>query len=89
MAQMTRLCILYKYHLFSCFPVSKLIGSYISFSKSEDVLRYRKNSIKPPRGLLNFRPSRGGLNKEGGLIRERGFFTKSSDKDMFGSFSVL
>ena len=25
----------------------------------------------------------------GGLIREGGLFTKSSDKDIFGSFSVL
>ena len=45
---------------------------------------YRKSSIKPPGGLFNFGPSRGG-----GLIREGGFFTKSSDKDIFGSFSVL
>ena len=44
---------------------------------------YRKSSIKPPGGLFNFGPSRGGLNREGGL------FTKSSDKDIFGSFSVL
>ena len=46
-------------------------------------LTYRKSSIKPPGGgLFNFWPSRGGLNREGGL------FTKSSDKDIFGSFSV-
>ena len=44
---------------------------------------YRKCSINPPGGLFNFGPSRGGLIREGGL------FTKSSDKDIFGSFSVL
>ena len=45
--------------------------------------------FKPPGGgLFNFGPSRGGLIKRG-LIREGGLFTKSSDKDIFGSFSVL
>ena len=51
--------------------------------------RYRKSSIKPPGGLFNFGPSRGGLNREGGLLERGGLFTKSSDKDIFGSFSVL
>ena len=46
---------------------------------------YRKSFIKPPGGLFNFRPSRGGLIREGG----GGLFTKSSDKDIFGSFSAL
>ena len=50
---------------------------------------YRKSSIKPPGGLFNFGPSRGGLNREGGLLERGGLFTKSSDKDIFGSFSVL
>ena len=48
----------------------------------------RKSSIKPPGGLFNFGPCGGGLNREGGLL-EGGFFTKSNDKDIFGSFSVL
>ena len=37
----------------------------------EDEETYRKSSIKPPGGLFNFGPSRGGLNREGGLL-ERG-----------------
>ena len=49
---------------------------------------YRKSSIKPPGGLFNFGPSRGGLNREGGLLERGGLFTKSSEKDIFGSFSV-
>ena len=48
---------------------------------------YRKSSITPP-------PPRGRAHlisdlPEGGLNREGGLFTKSSDKDIFGSFSVL
>ena len=43
----------------------------------------RKSSIKAPGGLFNFGPCRGRLNREGGL------FTKSNDKDIFGSVSVL
>ena len=39
-------------------------------------------------GLFNFGPSRGGLNREGGLLEKGGLFTKSSEKDVFGSFSV-
>ena len=31
----------------------------------------------------------GGLNREGGLLERGGLFTKLSDKDIFGSFSVL
>ena len=31
----------------------------------------------------------GGLNREGGLLERGGLFTKSSEKDIFGSFSVL
>ena len=42
-----------------------------------------KALLSPWGGLFNFGPSRGGLIREGGL------FTKSSDKDIFGSFSVL
>ena len=45
-----------------------------------------------PGDILNFRPSRRGLKRERGLLeRERGggLFTKSIDKDIFGSFSVL
>ena len=38
-----------------------------------------KALLSPRVGLFNFRPSRGGLNREG-LIREGGLFTKSSDK---------
>ena len=29
------------------------------------------------------------LNRDGGLLERWGLFTKSSDKDIFGSFSVL
>ena len=50
---------------------------------------YRKSSIKPPGGLFNFGPSRGGLNREGGLLERGGLFTKSKDKDIFDSFLVL
>ena len=39
--------------------------------------------VKPPRGLFNFGPSEGKLNREGGLSK------KSNDKVTFGSFSVL
>ena len=31
----------------------------------------------------------GGLNRKGGLLERGGLFTKSSEKDIFGSFSVL
>ena len=44
---------------------------------------YRKNSIKPPGAYLIADHSEGGLLERGGL------FTNSSDKDIFGSFSVL
>ena len=36
------------------------------------MLQYRRFSIKPPGGLIDFKHSRGGLNGEGGLIREGG-----------------
>ena len=52
------------------------------------IFTYRKSSIKPPGGLFNFGPSRGGLNREGGLLESGGLFTKSSETDIFGSFSV-
>ena len=58
------------------------------FGLLSHLLDYRKSSIKPPGGLFNVGPSRGGL-LERGLIREGGLFTKSSNKDIFGSFSVL
>ena len=45
-------------------------------------------AVLSPRGLCNFGPSRGGLNREGGLLERGGLFTKSSEKDIFGSFSV-
>ena len=51
---------------------------------------YRICSIKPPSPgayLISNLPE-GGLI-ERGLIREGGLFIKSSDKDIFGSFSVL
>ena len=41
------------------------------------------NWVKPPEGLFNFGPFRGGLIERGGS------FTKSSEKDIVGSFSVL
>ena len=47
-----------------------------------------KSSIKPPGGLFNVGSSRGRLNRDGGLL-EGGLLTKSSDKDIFGSISVL
>ena len=57
---------------------------YNNLQKNTYTHRFRKCSIKPQGGgLFNFGPSRGGLNREGNL------FTKSSDKDMFGSFSAL
>ena len=42
-----------------------------------------------PRGadLISDLPEGGVIGR--GLIREAGLFTKSSDKDIFGSFSVL
>ena len=36
------------------------------------VVTYRKFSIKPTGGLIDFKHSIGGLNGEGGLIREGG-----------------
>ena len=61
-----------------------MIGN-IHFFKSFTV----KALLSPQGGFINFGPSREGLNR-GGLIREGGgLFTKSSDKDIFGSFSVL
>ena len=39
-------------------------------------------------GLFSFGHSRGGLNREG-LTRDGGLLTKSSDKDVFWSFTVL
>ena len=59
------------------------IRSKMKFKFLHVISEYRKNSIKPPGGLFNFGPSRVGLNREGDL------FTKSSEKDIFGSFSVL
>ena len=45
----------------------------------------RKSSNKPPGGIFNF-----GLSRWEDVNREEvGFFPKSSDKDIFGSFSVL
>ena len=51
--------------------------------------RNQTNTIKALSGgggLFNFGPSRGGLDREGGLLERRGTFTKSSDKDIIGSF---
>ena len=47
-------------------------------------------ALLSPRGayLISDLPE-GGLNREGGLLERGGLFTKSSDKDIFGSFSVL
>ena len=54
------------------------------------VANYRKSSIKPPGAYLILDlPEGGGLNREGGLLERGGLFTKSSEKDIFGSFSVL
>ena len=46
---------------------------------------YRKSSMKPPGRLFDFGPSRG----RGGLIREWDLFTKSNDKEIFGSFQFF
>ena len=53
------------------------MGNSIDYTDTVKVL------LSPLGGLFNFGPSRGGLIREGGL------FTKSGDKDIFGSFSVL
>ena len=50
-------------------------------------MQYLKSSIKPP-GAYLITDLPWGL-KERGLIREGGLFTKSNDKDIFDSFSVL
>ena len=44
-----------------------------------DVMTYRKSSVKRPEG-------KGGGLTERGLIRERGLFTKSYEKEIFDSF---
>ena len=51
---------------------------------------YTVKALLSPRGayLISDLPE-GGLNREGGLLERGGLFTKSSDKDIFGSFSVL
>ena len=47
------------------------------------------STVKAPGGLFNFGPSRGGLNREGGLL-ERGAYSQNQvTRDIFGSFSVL
>ena len=51
-------------------------------------MEYCKSSIKPPSAYLISDHPEGGLI-ERGRITEGGLFTKSSDKDIFGSFSVL
>ena len=38
--------------------------------------KYRKSSVKPPGGLFNFGPSRGGLI-ERGLVREGGAYSQN------------
>ena len=46
-------------------------------------------ALLSPRGaylILNLPEE--GLNREGGLLERGGLFTKSSEKDIFGSFSV-
>ena len=51
-----------------------------------------ENTVKAllsPRGAyLILDLPEGGLNREGGLLERGGLFTKSSEKDIFGSFSV-
>ena len=51
-------------------------------------IAYCKSSIKPRGGLFDFGPSRRGGLTERGVIRG-GLIKKSSDNDIFGSFSVL
>ena len=63
---------------------SKLSRGEESFSNRH----YRKSSIKPPGAYLILDLPEGGLNREGGLLERGGLFTKSSEKDIFGSFSV-
>ena len=48
-------------------------------------------ALLSPRGayLILDLPEGGGLIREGGLLERGGLFTKSSEKDIFGSFSVL
>ena len=48
-------------------------------------------ALLSPRGayLISDLPEGGGLNREGGLLERGGLFTKSSDEDIFGSFSVV
>ena len=43
---------------------------------------FRKSSIKPPGGLFNFGPSRGRLNREGGLL-ERGAYSQNQAKRIY------
>ena len=52
---------------------------------------YCKSSIKPPGGggLIQFQTLQRGAYWRGELISEGGFFKKSNDEDICGSFSVL
>ena len=51
---------------------------------------YTVKALLSPRGayLISDLPE-GGLNREGGLLERGGLFTKSSDKDIFGSKDIL
>ena len=55
-----------------------------------DFFKRTVKALLSPRGAyLILDLPEGGLNREGGLLERGGLFTKSSDKDIFGSFSVL
>ena len=47
-------------------------------SVTMDHLRYRKSSFKPPGGLFNFEPSRGG-----GLVKEGGAYSQNQVTRMY------
>ena len=64
----------------------KQLGSKLSSErlpyKLLKMLEYRKSSIKPPGGLFNFGPSRGGFNREGGFL-ERGAYSQNQAKRIY------
>ena len=62
----------------------------VKLLKSQDfrVKGYPYSSVKPLGGLLNFRHSRGGIDR-GKLIREGALFTRSDNKVIYESFSVF
>ena len=79
-------------HFYHIFILPPIFWTYyiVCYAPKPIGIWFTVKALLSPRGayLISDLPE-GGLNREGGLLERGGLFTKSSEKDIFGSFSVL